>query len=144
MLISFFIPTLALLNSEGSTGRSAAVKCVEAVDFDSSGKTLVGRFRKVMSSKSTRFWMKPHVHHHQEVFMQCKRSLCVPCSLLTIALPGLCVPPTVQLIPEFYGDDGDFLENKLNLDLGRKQSGSLVGDVVLPPWASGWRPVENF
>lgn len=51
---------------------------------------------------------------------------------------------TLQLIPEFYGDDGDFLENKLNLDLGRKQSGSLVGDVVLPPWASGRCWVETF
>lgn len=41
-----------------------------------------------------------------------------------------------ELIPEFYGNDCSFLENKLNLDLGRKQNGSLVGDVVLPPWAS--------
>ncbi|XP_075870966.1 protein FAN isoform X3 [Nelusetta ayraudi] len=41
-----------------------------------------------------------------------------------------------ELIPEFYGSDGDFLQNKLSLDLGRKQNGSLVGDVVLPPWAS--------
>lgn len=52
----------------------------------------------------------------------------------TVVRPALSA---VQLIPEFYGSDGDFLENKLNLDLGRKQSGSLVGDVVLPPWASG-------
>lgn len=42
-----------------------------------------------------------------------------------------------QLIPEFYGSDSSFLENKLNLDLGRRQNGTLVGDVVLPPWASG-------
>uniref|UniRef100_H3CTM5 Neutral sphingomyelinase activation associated factor n=1 Tax=Tetraodon nigroviridis TaxID=99883 RepID=H3CTM5_TETNG len=41
-----------------------------------------------------------------------------------------------ELIPEFFGDDSSFLENKLRLDLGRKQSGSFVGDVVLPPWAS--------
>uniref|UniRef100_A0A3P8VSU4 Neutral sphingomyelinase activation associated factor n=1 Tax=Cynoglossus semilaevis TaxID=244447 RepID=A0A3P8VSU4_CYNSE len=41
-----------------------------------------------------------------------------------------------ELIPEFYGNDSSFLENKLNLDLGRRQNGSLVGDVVLPPWAS--------
>lgn len=41
-----------------------------------------------------------------------------------------------ELIPEFYGTDFSFLENTLNLDLGRKQSGSLVGDVVLPPWAT--------
>lgn len=43
----------------------------------------------------------------------------------------------MQLIPEFYGNDWSFLENKLSLDLGRKQNGSFVGDVVLPPWASG-------
>lgn len=43
----------------------------------------------------------------------------------------------MQLIPEFYGNDSSFLENKLSLDLGRKQNGSLVSDVVLPPWASG-------
>ncbi|XP_028288516.1 protein FAN [Parambassis ranga] len=41
-----------------------------------------------------------------------------------------------ELIPEFYGDDSSFLENRLNLDLGRRQNGSLVGDVVLPTWAS--------
>ncbi|MEQ2283404.1 hypothetical protein AMECASPLE_010856 [Ameca splendens] len=41
-----------------------------------------------------------------------------------------------ELIPEFYGNDSSFLENRLNLDLGRKQNGTLVGDVVLPPWAS--------
>ncbi|TNN72233.1 Protein FAN [Liparis tanakae] len=41
-----------------------------------------------------------------------------------------------ELIPEFYGTDCGFLENKLRLGLGRKQNGSLVGDVVLPPWAS--------
>ncbi|KAM6971756.1 protein FAN isoform 2-T2 [Tautogolabrus adspersus] len=41
-----------------------------------------------------------------------------------------------ELIPEFYGSDSSFLENKLSLDLGRRQNGSSVGDVVLPPWAS--------
>ncbi|TKS87952.1 Protein FAN [Collichthys lucidus] len=41
-----------------------------------------------------------------------------------------------ELIPEFYGTDASFLENKLSLDLGRKQNGSFVCDVVLPPWAS--------
>ncbi|CAG5895757.1 protein FAN [Menidia menidia] len=41
-----------------------------------------------------------------------------------------------ELIPEFYGSDSSFLENRLNLDLGRKQNGRSVGDVVLPPWAS--------
>ncbi|KAM9332459.1 protein FAN [Pholidichthys leucotaenia] len=41
-----------------------------------------------------------------------------------------------ELIPEFYGDDSSFLENGLNLDLGRRQNGTFVGDVLLPPWAS--------
>ncbi|XP_029955149.1 protein FAN [Salarias fasciatus] len=41
-----------------------------------------------------------------------------------------------ELIPEFYGEDSSFLENRLNLDLGRKQNGKLVGDVILPPWAA--------
>ncbi|XP_061821844.1 protein FAN [Nerophis lumbriciformis] len=41
-----------------------------------------------------------------------------------------------ELIPEFYGDDPSFLRNQLNLDLGRRQNGSYVGDVSLPPWAS--------
>ncbi|XP_020512624.1 protein FAN isoform X2 [Labrus bergylta] len=41
-----------------------------------------------------------------------------------------------ELIPEFYGSDSSFLENKLSLDLGRRQNGSSVGDVVLPLWAS--------
>ncbi|XP_031615388.1 protein FAN [Oreochromis aureus] len=41
-----------------------------------------------------------------------------------------------ELIPEFYGTDPSFLENRMSLDLGRRQNGSLVGDVVLPPWAT--------
>nr|XP_057915488.1 protein FAN [Doryrhamphus excisus] len=44
-----------------------------------------------------------------------------------------------ELIPEFYGDDPSFLGNHLNLDLGRRQNGSYVGDVALPPWASDAR-----
>ncbi|XP_078136441.1 protein FAN isoform X4 [Sander vitreus] len=44
-----------------------------------------------------------------------------------------------ELIPEFYGDDCSFLENKRSLGLGRRQNGSLVGDVVLPAWASDTR-----
>lgn len=47
------------------------------------------------------------------------------------------VSPVMQLIPEFFGDDPSFLENKLCLDLGRRQNGSFVGDVILPPWATG-------
>lgn len=41
-----------------------------------------------------------------------------------------------ELVPEFYGNDSGFLVNGLNLSLGRRQDGSSVGDVVLPPWAS--------
>ncbi|CAD6214485.1 unnamed protein product [Miscanthus lutarioriparius] len=41
-----------------------------------------------------------------------------------------------ELIPEFYYLP-EFLENCFNLDLGEKQSGEKVGDVVLPPWAKG-------
>lgn len=50
----------------------------------------------------------------------------------------------LQLIPEFYGTDPSFLENRLSLDLGRRQNGSLVGDVVLPPWATGELPVDRL
>uniref|UniRef100_A0A8C9VWS6 Neutral sphingomyelinase activation associated factor n=1 Tax=Scleropages formosus TaxID=113540 RepID=A0A8C9VWS6_SCLFO len=41
-----------------------------------------------------------------------------------------------ELIPEFYGNDTSFLENSLNLNLGKRQGGRTVGDVALPPWAS--------
>ncbi|OIT08173.1 PREDICTED: protein SPIRRIG isoform X2 [Nicotiana attenuata] len=41
-----------------------------------------------------------------------------------------------ELIPEFFYMP-EFLENMFNLDLGEKQSGEKVGDVVLPPWAKG-------
>lgn len=41
-----------------------------------------------------------------------------------------------ELIPEFFYMP-EFLENRFNLDLGVKQSGEQVGDVVLPPWAKG-------
>ncbi|XP_013857082.1 protein FAN [Austrofundulus limnaeus] len=44
-----------------------------------------------------------------------------------------------ELIPEFYGSDPSFLENGQNLDLGKKQNGKPVRDVVLPPWASDAR-----
>lgn len=42
-----------------------------------------------------------------------------------------------ELIPEFYDTSckGDFLLNSLNLDFGRRQTGEMVGDVELPPWA---------
>ncbi|KAL1329696.1 hypothetical protein HN51_046871 [Arachis hypogaea] len=41
-----------------------------------------------------------------------------------------------ELIPEFFYMP-EFLENRFNLDLGEKQSGEKVGDVILPPWAKG-------
>jgi factor associated with neutral sphingomyelinase activation len=40
-----------------------------------------------------------------------------------------------ELIPEFYQPPGDFLLNKLNLNLGMKHDRSKVHHVVLPPWA---------
>ncbi|CAI5463318.1 unnamed protein product [Closterium sp. Yama58-4] len=41
-----------------------------------------------------------------------------------------------ELIPEFYSLSTSFLLNSQGLDLGVKQDGVPVGDVVLPPWAS--------
>ncbi|KAK6940766.1 BEACH domain [Dillenia turbinata] len=41
-----------------------------------------------------------------------------------------------EMIPEFFYMP-EFLENRFNLDLGEKQSGEKVGDVILPPWAKG-------
>ncbi|KAJ8749495.1 hypothetical protein K2173_025690 [Erythroxylum novogranatense] len=41
-----------------------------------------------------------------------------------------------ELIPEFFYMP-EFLDNRFNLDLGEKQSGEKVGDVILPPWARG-------
>ncbi|KAK1313029.1 hypothetical protein QJS10_CPA06g00630 [Acorus calamus] len=41
-----------------------------------------------------------------------------------------------ELIPEFFYMP-EFLENLFHLDLGEKQSGEKVGDVMLPPWAKG-------
>lgn len=41
-----------------------------------------------------------------------------------------------ELIPEFFYIP-EFLENRFDLNLGEKQSGEKVGDVVLPPWAEG-------
>ncbi|CAA2979330.1 SPIRRIG isoform X1 [Olea europaea subsp. europaea] len=41
-----------------------------------------------------------------------------------------------ELVPEFFYLP-EFLENRFNLDLGEKQSGEKVGDVLLPPWAMG-------
>ncbi|KAI4319476.1 hypothetical protein MLD38_033068 [Melastoma candidum] len=41
-----------------------------------------------------------------------------------------------ELIPEFFYMP-EFLENRFELDLGVKQSGEKVDDVILPPWARG-------
>ncbi|KAJ1906949.1 hypothetical protein LPJ81_001058, partial [Coemansia sp. IMI 209127] len=40
-----------------------------------------------------------------------------------------------ELIPEFFYLP-EFLLNRNGVDLGRKQDGTLLGDVTLPPWAS--------
>ncbi|EGG18026.1 BEACH domain-containing protein [Cavenderia fasciculata] len=42
-----------------------------------------------------------------------------------------------ELIPEFYEPDnqGGFLANDQRLDLGIRQDGKRLGDVILPPWA---------
>ncbi|KAK2150210.1 hypothetical protein LSH36_418g02079 [Paralvinella palmiformis] len=42
-----------------------------------------------------------------------------------------------ELIPEFYDSDGEFLVNRDLLNFGMRQNGKIVGDVELPPWASG-------
>ena len=39
-----------------------------------------------------------------------------------------------ELIPEFFYLP-EFLENQNKFDLGKKQNGDLLGDVVLPAWA---------
>ncbi|KAA0165987.1 hypothetical protein FNF31_01601 [Cafeteria roenbergensis] len=41
-----------------------------------------------------------------------------------------------ELVPEFFSDPG-FLRNDRGLQLGKRQSGVQLGDVVLPPWAHG-------
>lgn len=41
----------------------------------------------------------------------------------------------MELIPEFYHGDGDFLMNIFNLQYGKPKNGKLMGDVILPQWA---------
>ena len=41
-----------------------------------------------------------------------------------------------ELIPEFFYLP-EFLVNRNNFDLGQKQSGELLCDIVLPPWSKG-------
>lgn len=41
-----------------------------------------------------------------------------------------------ELVPEFYGGEGDFLVNYLGINFGNRSSdGRPVHDVELPPWA---------
>jgi factor associated with neutral sphingomyelinase activation len=40
-----------------------------------------------------------------------------------------------ELIPHFFAVPADFLVNKEELNLGVRQNGTPVGDVVLPAWA---------
>ena len=48
-----------------------------------------------------------------------------------------------ELIPEFFYLP-EFLSNHNRFDLGRKQSGVELDDVVLPPWARGKFLILNF
>ena len=41
-----------------------------------------------------------------------------------------------ELIPEFFYLP-DFLENQNRFDMGYKQNGEPLDDVLLPPWAKG-------
>lgn len=42
-----------------------------------------------------------------------------------------------ELVPEFYGGEGDFLVNYLGINFGNRSSdGRPVHDVELPPWAN--------
>jgi len=41
-----------------------------------------------------------------------------------------------ELIPEFYGESGDFLQHRGVINFGFRNDGTPVGDVELPPWAS--------
>eukprot|EP00762_Andalucia_godoyi_P004704 ANDGO_03563.mRNA.1 BEACH domain-containing protein lvsF len=51
-----------------------------------------------------------------------------------------------ELIPEFYIPSvaEKFLTNQLGLQMGVKQNGVPLGDVVLPPWSEGSRVAKNF
>jgi len=46
-----------------------------------------------------------------------------------------------ELIPEFFMDNTDFLDNKMKLDLGVRANGKRVDDVKLPSWANS---TEDF
>uniref|UniRef100_A0A8C5FPW8 BEACH domain-containing protein n=1 Tax=Gadus morhua TaxID=8049 RepID=A0A8C5FPW8_GADMO len=59
-----------------------------------------------------------------------------PEHMLSLQNGPACLSSVSQLIPEFYGDDPSFLENKFSIDLGRRQNGSSINEVNLPPWSS--------
>lgn len=46
-----------------------------------------------------------------------------------------------ELIPEFFGNNPDFLINKMKLDLGTRANGKTVDSVKLPKWATS---AEDF
>jgi factor associated with neutral sphingomyelinase activation len=46
-----------------------------------------------------------------------------------------------ELIPEFFMENTDFLNNSLQLDLGVRTNGKRVDEVKLPKWADS---IEDF
>ena len=48
-----------------------------------------------------------------------------------------------ELIPEFFYLP-DFLENQNRFDMGYKQNGEPLDDVLLPPWAKGSAGILYF
>lgn len=60
------------------------------------------------------------------------------CVLVKLSAPGVNTHPTdvKELIPEFYSGDTRLLINSEGLEFGRKQTGQIVDDVILPKWAS--------
>lgn len=40
-----------------------------------------------------------------------------------------------ELVPEFYGHEGDFLVNYMGINFGTRSDGRPIQDVELPPWA---------
>jgi len=42
-----------------------------------------------------------------------------------------------ELVPEFFSSAAFLRNDTAHLPLGRRQDGTTLGDVVLPPWANG-------
>lgn len=42
-----------------------------------------------------------------------------------------------ELVPEFFSSAAFLRNDMAHLPLGRRQDGTTLGDVVLPPWANG-------